>query len=78
MPQRHSTVDMKNKDDFRQFTENLDETAKAQQEARGILSKYLGKLRLTGVLVCCHGKVSPDKHKSAQHKYGSERSREAH
>ena len=35
---------------------------------------YLGKLHLTGVLVCCHGKVSPDKHKAAEHKYGSERS----
>ena len=37
-----------------QFTENLDETAKARQEARGILSQreYVGKLHLTGVLVC--------------------------
>ena len=58
-----------------QFTEKLDETAKARQEARDILSKleYFGKLHLTGVLVCRHGKVSPYKHKAAEHKYGSER-----
>ena len=39
--------------------------------------EYLGKLHLTGVLVCRHGKASPDKHKVAEDKYGSERSREA-
>ena len=63
-----------------QFIENLDETAQARQEARGILFKlneYLGKLHLTGILVCCHGKVSTDKYKAAEHKYGSERSHEA-
>ena len=63
-----------------QFTENLDETDKARQEARGILSKFPPppplKLHLTGVLVCCHGKVSPDKHKATE-RNGSERSHEA-
>ena len=39
--------------------------------------EYLGKLHLTGVLVCRLGNVSPDKLKAAKHKYGSERSREA-
>ena len=34
-------------------------------------------MHLTGVLVYHHGKVAPDKHKAAEHKYGSERNREA-
>ena len=57
-----------------QFTESLDETG---GKGYFIQVEYLGKLQLTGVLVCHHGKVSPDKHKAAEHKHGSERSREA-
>ena len=34
-----------------------------------ILVEYLGKLHLTGVLVCRHGKVLLDRHKAAEHKY---------
>ena len=55
-----------------QFTENLDETAKARQEARGILSKF-NTLHLT---LCHYEKVSPDNHNAAEHKYGCERSPE--
>ena len=63
-----------------QFTENLDETAKARQEARGILSEWnilenCISLVFWSVVI---GMVSPDKHKAAEHKYGFYRSCEAH
>ena len=52
--------------DVELFMENLDKTAKLQQEAIGILSQlnYLAKLYLTSVLVCPHGEISTNKCKA--------------
>ena len=55
-----------------QFTESL-ENSQSTTRGKGyfIQVESLGKLHLTGVLVCRLGKVLPDKHKAAEHKYGS-------
>ena len=72
-------MDMKNKDGFRAIYRKPGRNSQSTTRGKGyfIQVESLGKLHLTGVLVCRHGKVSPDKHKAAEHKYGSEQSREA-
>ena len=55
-----------------QFIETWTKQPKHKRQGVFIQVEYLGKLYLSGVLVCRHGKVSPDKHKAAKHKYGSE------
>ena len=69
----------KSKDGFRAIYRTPGRNSPSTTRGKGyfIQVECLGKLHLTGVLVCHHGKVLPDKHKAVEHKYGSERSREA-